>query len=283
MDKEWLAFDNVLPAVQAKIAELTAIIKKKNLALKGAPQGNLRVATRGVTYRFFHVTDAKTPNGRFISRKNQNVAVRLAQRDYDSSVMANAEHLKKQLERFESLYKPGTFDDIFNRMSPGRQSLVTPVRFSDDEFKGQWISVIYEGKSFSEETPFLQTARGERVRSKSELIIAETLARYGVPYRYEYPYEFTDRSSAKKLKKRNRKILVYPDFTCVNVRTRQEFIWEHFGLMDNPDYARSAVFKRELYEENGFFAGQNIIFTEETSECVLDSSRVNRLVERFLL
>lgn len=292
MDNDFLLVDGVFPAVQAKIAELATVIKKKTLALKGVPQGNLRVAMRGDSYRFFHVTEDSLPNGRFIIRENQNLAVRLAQRDYDSQVLALAKHQKEQLERFSALYKPNAIDDVFARQSSGRQSLITPIRLSDDEFKKRWLAVSYEGKAFSGDTPFLRTARGERVRSKSEVIIADTLAHYGVPYRYEFPHVFFDRSHEensemeclKKKKKVNlRKFVAYPDFTCVNVRTRQEFLWEHFGLMDKPDYAMSAVHKREVYEENGFFAGQNAIFTEETSEQLLDSARVNRLVERFLL
>ena len=69
----------------------------------------------------------------------------------------------------------------------------------------------------------------ERVRSKSEVIIADTLARHGVPYRYEYPLKLkSGRDGAFRT--------IHPDFLCLNVRTRAEFYWEHFGLMDDPDY-----------------------------------------------
>ena len=46
---------------------------------------------------------------------------------------------------------------------------------------------------------------GVRVRSKSELIIANMLEKYGIPYRYEYPLLL------------NGNDLVRPDFLCLNI------------------------------------------------------------------
>ena len=39
------------------------------------------------------------------------------------------------------------------------------------------------------DAPLLETSRGERVRSKSEVIIADTLDRLKIPYRYEFPHQ----------------------------------------------------------------------------------------------
>ena len=40
---------------------------------------------------------------------------------------------------------------------------------------------------------------------------------------------------------------LHPDFYCLNLRTRQEFAWEHFGMMDDPDYASTTAEKLRLY------------------------------------
>lgn len=279
MKKELLSVDKVLPIVYSKIDELSALVTLKKKALKDAPEGRLRVASRGNAFRYFCVTETSAPNGRFIPRKKRGLAKSLAQKDYDSLVLAKAEHMIGVLERFASLYNPSVFDDAYLNQCEGRRNIVSPVHLSDDDFKRLWQAVPYEGKSFAEKSPDLRTSLGEFVRSKSEVIIADTLAHYGVPYRYEYPHHLLENSSQVL----EREITIYPDFTCLNVRTRKEFVWEHFGLMDDADYAKSAVHKRELYEKNGFFAGKNIIFTEETSERPLDSARVARLVERFLV
>ena len=45
----------------------------------------------------------------------------------------------------------------------------------------------FTGKPFEINAPEYYTASGVRVRSKSEVIIADALDHAGVPYRYEYP------------------------------------------------------------------------------------------------
>lgn len=72
----------------------------------------------------------------------------------------------------------------------------------------------YRGKGFDESTSEFYTAKGEKVRSKSEVIIADVLSREGIPYRYEYPLYL------KGIGK------VHPDFTVLNVKQRKEIYWE---------------------------------------------------------
>lgn len=290
MTMENPSYDNILSAVNAKIAELANLEKLKKQAVRRAPQGTLRALSRGNSFRFFLISGDSSPNGRFIPRKDWDIAKQIAQRDYDLKIIEGVVHQKGVLERFAKLYNPTELDEVFAQQTQSRRHLITPIRLADEAFVKQWLSVSYEGKGFSGDLPELFTSRGERVRSKSEIIIADILAHYKVPYRYEYPHVFYDvsykalaGSSSSGIYKRGKRIVVYPDFTCLNVRTRREFIWEHFGLMDDPDYAKSAVFKRELYEKNGLYTGESILFTEETSDRPLDSSRVARLVERFLL
>ena len=56
-----------------------------------------------------------------------------------------------------------------------------------DQILQAWLSEKYEGKQFREGEPVILTDRGERVRSKSEKIIADYLFRKGIPYKYEKP------------------------------------------------------------------------------------------------
>ena len=43
-------------------------------------------------------------------------------------------------------------------------------------------------------------------------------------------------------------IKITPDFVLLNKRTRQEFYFEHFGMMDNPEYSSKAIHKIEMYQ-----------------------------------
>ena len=96
------------------------------------------------------------------------------------------------------------------------------LRENDSDLQGKYI-------------PLLFSENGERVRSKSEVIIADILKNNGIPYRYEYPV----------LINRN----IHPDFCCLNVRTRKEYFWEHFGKMDDIEYARQKL-ERTLKSES---------------------------------
>ena len=37
--------------------------------------------------------------------------------------------------------------------------------------------------------------------------------------------------------------IIHPDFTVLNVRTREILYWEHLGMMDNKEYIESALAK----------------------------------------
>ena len=44
---------------------------------------------------------------------------------------------------------------------------------------------------------------------------------------------------------------------------RQEFFWEHFGLMDSAEYVKNTVSKLNLYIQNKIIPGKNLIITME--------------------
>ena len=103
------------------------------------------------------------------------------------------------------------------------------------------MSGKYEPKGFREEDPVIVTDRGERVRSKSEKILADYFYRQGIPYKYECPLYL------KGFRQ------VYPDFTFLSRRTGKEIYWEHHGRLDDPLYAQNMVKKLQAYEKNGIF------------------------------
>ena len=75
---------------------------------------------------------------------------------------------------------------------------------------------------------------------------------------------------------------IYPDFTVLNVRTRKEMLWEHFGMMDEPEYAEKAVQKIMTYEQNNIFPGENLILTYETRKNPLNQKTIMRKLWQYL-
>ncbi len=95
------------------------------------------------------------------------------------------------------------------------------------------------GGTFLEERLVHRTTRGELVRSKSEVIIADILEDLKLPYSYEQPFRGPDGS------------VRYPDFTIDDAETGRRLLIEHLGMMDRPDYVRRWKAKEKWYRDAG--------------------------------
>ena len=91
----------------------------------------------------------------------------------------------------------------------------------------------------------------------------------GVPYRYEYPLQLNGYGT------------IYPDFCILNKTTRQEYYWEHLGMMDKPEYCTAAIKKIETLMKNGFWQGEKLILTYETSDKPLDTNLLAGIVRKY--
>ena len=250
---------------------LKCLISEKEKALKSAPKGTLRVLKRTNGWQYYQRTDPKDTNGIYIPKKKQRIACALAQKGYDRKVMDLAKEELDVIKHYEDFLKKNSIKDIFAIMTPGRKVLINPVYVPDDEYIEAWSSVTYEPMGFERDASVYCSNGGVRLRSKSEIIIANMLEQFKVPYRYEYPITLKGIGTVR------------PDFTCLNVRTRKEFIWEHFGMMDNIAYANKNIAKINAYEQNGFYQGKNMIMTFETSQYAISSYVIKNMIEQYLL
>ena len=53
-------------------------------------------------------------------------------------------------------------------------------------------------------------------------------------------------------------------------------------MMDDPDYATRATEKLQLYAENGFYPGKNLIVTMETTQNQLSSKILKKIIKTYL-
>lgn len=249
---------------------LETIIDEKTRALENAPDGKLKINHNRTYIQYYCRSDSKDTIGKYIRNKDRDYAAALAQKDYDKKVLKLAQNELKYIQALLKLYDKGKIETVYENLRETRQSLIQPVIPTDTQYVDSWLRVDYRKKAFNDDAPEFFTAKGERVRSKSEIIIADALSRMNVPYRYEYPL---------KLKKFG---TVYPDFTVLNVRLRRAFIWEHFGMMDDPEYSAKALMKIEGYEKNGYYPGSHLIFTHETSSRPVGTRLIEDLITYYL-
>lgn len=117
-----------------------------------------------------------------------------------------------------------------------------------------------------------RTLKGDFVRSKSEVIIADELYANQISYEYEKPVVLNGWDYP-----------VHPDFTICTPGGKTVY-WEHCGLMDNPDYRSKWERKKRAYERSGISEwSKNLIVTYESQGNNLDSSDIRQRIAQLKL
>lgn len=93
----------------------------------------------------------------------------------------------RQIERITRDYSDDEIEKIYTSMHTQRQLLVTPIEPIWEKELARWYDSEYHGKEFYEGTAEIVTEKGERVRSKSEKILADYFYRNNILYQYEKP------------------------------------------------------------------------------------------------
>ena len=137
--------------------------------------------------------------------------------------------------------------------------------FPDDQGKHKPQITKVNGTFFDEKL-IHKTARGELVRSKSEVIIADALFHNGLEYQYEP--ELVLEGKVKR-----------PDFRIIDADTGDEWYWEHCGMMSDVKYAKRWHEKEAFYAKNGIIRGKNLIVTEEYAGEGLDSHMIDEIIK----
>lgn len=267
---ELISRESLSLQMAARLQELQVLRSEKQKALRNAPKGRLRISTSKNGHSHFYLVSNSNLNGVYVPEKELRKVQAVAQRDYNKAILSATIREIELLEKFAQKYNGTEIEDIYNALNPARKRLVAPAILPDAKYAELWRNLPYKAKSFAEDTPEIYTSRGVRVRSKSEVIIADSLDSEGIPFRYEFPLTVKGMGT------------LHPDFYCLNIRSRKELVWEHFGLMDNPEYASNAVKKIELYDKSGYTLGDKFIATFETSTTPLNAKHVRNVIRKFL-
>ena len=250
---------------------LQRIISQCNRWLAKSPSGSLSIScSRGIA-AFYQTSGTKTRR-RLSKTKDSLLIQSLAKKDYYSSLIPIAENELNTIERLLEIKDNQTLGKVYQNLHHERQKLVTPVEETRERTIQQWVDMPYPPSEPESGKYYIPTERGEMVRSMNEYMIANALFHHGIPYKYEYPYEAINGKT------------LHPDFFVKNKSTGDEFFWEHFGMMDNPEYVmNSFMYKTNLYSADGFFLGKNLIVTFSGGKYSLDEETINRIIKEYLL
>ncbi len=130
--------------------------------------------------------------------------------------------------------------------------------------------VQVEAERFLEQYLIHRTARGELVRSKAEVIIANLMEARGIEYDYEAPLGSR-----------------FPDFTIEDDRSGRTVYWEHLGLLQDPLYRTRWERKLEWYRGQGIVpfdedpsADRVLVWTRDDPKEGIDSREIGLLMDR---
>jgi len=273
---EVLSPENYTKALLSRKLELERALKSQKAVIDRLSSqnlfGHIRIVRHYNQLQFYHITKKGDTKGKYLPKNKNDFAKNLVRLQYEQKAVVAMQTELRLIKQLLLNNQKNNICYVFNKLSKLRQSIITPITLPTLEYSTQWQNIPYTPNSFEHTQNQYYTAKKEQVRSKSEVIIADTLNRMNIPYHYEFPLEL-----------KNRAYPIYPDFHCLNSRTRQEFYWEHFGMMDIPEYAAKAVAKINLLSENGYSAGKNVIFTFENSESQVDTRIIEKMIQIYLI
>ena len=214
----------------------------------------------------------KEKTERPIPKENIELAKELALREYAKRRVADAKTQVNGLKAQMRMRTGSRAADEYLINHPGAAVLIEPMIRKRCGQLEEWKNAPYRrSRDFPEDLIYPTIVPGLIVRSKAEADILSRFEYFGVPYHYEEEL-------------RNGFEVIYPDFTCRNIRTGETFYWEHQGKWDDEGYVTRRVNKRnEVYCRMGIYPGVNLIVSTETEHHPLDLQWVDQLISYYLL
>lgn len=226
---------------------------------------------------------AEDSKEKYLKQSDRKLIKELSEKTYlqklDKAAQREKMQIDKCIEVLESKQnKAGKdladVDKVYDMLPDYVKENVEPAEISDEAYARKWQSKKYNRRWMKKDEKYYETPRGDKVRSKSEWIIASMLEKAGVPYRYE---EIVPLDGSVG-------VFMHPDFTVLNKRTRQVYYWEHCGMMGERDYMENTFMpKMSEYYNFEFFPGDKILLTFESKDHPLDTVDVKRLIDKYLI
>lgn len=254
--------ENLKTLINDEITYLEQVREGLAKKISVAPSGYLKINhSRSGAIRYYQKYFDVNGNHceEYISKKNNlDKARQLASKKYYQELLETTDKELSALKAFNINYLPDEKYLCYERLSSERKELIEPYIETVEQVVNDWIAQPFEPCNYRPEKLIHETDRGEFVRSKSEVLIANYLYKNSQLYYYKYecPLYLNKTNSFK-----------YPDFTIINKRTGKIKFLEHAGMMDDPDYVESFIKKEVEYVKNGIMPGKDLMISYESQNC----------------
>ena len=217
----------------------------------------------GYPQYYFHCNQEE----KYLGKKDAGLISQLVQKEHIKIALKAARHEAEILKKDIIAYPRNTVEKVYDTLPAARKKYASPLILNDCEYAQQWLSQPFDPKPFSKNAPVFYTLKGERVRSKSEVIIADKFFAKGIPYKYECPILIGE-------------TIIHPDFTILRLSDRKILYHEHCGKMGVPGYVNDMLERVNNYGRAGVFVGDRLFFTFESADQPLDMSWLDEFIEK---
>ena len=98
---------------KAYLEKLQSIIEKQ---LKSMPTGRLRISNNRGIPRYYHVAESKPKQGKYITKENENLAYKPAQKDYLDKLYIEVEEELQDIKHYLYKHTVSNLEDIYSNM-----------------------------------------------------------------------------------------------------------------------------------------------------------------------
>ena len=252
---------NIRELLTERYELLSKLITELERKIKNYPEGGISIKRH--KYGVYYYRSGTSSGENYLPKKASHLINDLIQKNYYQKVLASSSKEAAAIRRALDHIPDTLAEDIYDSLSSDRKVLVKPIVKPIEQFVQDWQKIPYKPKPISDDVPVYVTMRGERVRSKSEQIIADHLYINDIPYKYECPLKVGNR-------------IIHPDFTILRRSDRKELYHEHCGMLDDTKYSKENLPRINEYILNGF--GDRLFLSFESSFVPLDVRVIDKLI-----
>lgn len=255
--------DTVLGVMRARYRTLISAIRSLEKQRKKLADGSINIKKHRNKPRYYQHLNKRN---KYLGQNDTELIRELVQKDHIDKAIRAATHEAEVLKNDIIGYPKLTMEKVYEALPEERKEYASPIIPGDEEYAREWLAVPFKPKPFKKGAPKYYTLKGERVRSKSEVIIADRLFAKGIPYKYECPLLVGNG-------------FIHPDFTILRMSDRKIVYHEHCGKMTDPEYTKDIPERAIKYARIGIFQGDRLFYTFESAECPLDIEALDAFIE----
>ena len=255
--------DKVLGVMRARYRTLISAISSLEKQREKLADGSINIKKHRNKPRYYLHLDKRN---KYLGQNDTELIRELVQKDHIDKAIRAATHEAEVLKNDIIGYPRLTMEKVYEALPEERKEYASPIIPGDEEYAREWLAIPFKPKPFKKGAPKYFTLKGERVRSKSEVIIADRLFAKGIPYKYECPLWVENG-------------FIHPDFTILRMSDRKIVYHEHCGKMTDPEYTKDIPERANKYARIGIFQGDRLFYTFESAECPLDIEALDTFIE----